>query len=266
MTVGAGTGKSKGEDKGRGPLLVFDMVGPMAHFRKFYTNSSSLSYPLPPRTALMGLIGALLGRDRDSYYEELGMEQARFGVALKTPVRSVMQTINYLATDDQDWCGFKRRTQIPLEFILPRPPERFLRYRIYFAHVDPMLIESLAVHLSQGEYAYPPYLGLTECPAWVEDVRLYAPGEVEWVYDFKEPLPLQTAVPLCRLQALPALTELEGLRLHKDRMPLDFHPDRRLKAVEDVLWEAEGRTLPLKLRGPTFRVPGEGAYGVFLEL
>jgi CRISPR-associated protein Cas5h len=264
MAIGAGT--DKGEGKGRGPLLVFDVVGPMAHFRKFYTNSSSLSYPLPPRTTLMGLIAALRRCDRDAYYEELGMERGRLGVALKTPVRSVMQTINYLATDDQDWHGIKRRTQVPMEFILPRPPERFLRYRVYFGYLDPMLIEKLAEQLARSEYAYPLCLGLTECPAWVENARLYHSDEVEWVHDPEGPLPLQTAVPVPRLRELPPLEELAGHRLLKDRMPLDFHPDRRLKTATDVLWEAEGRPLPLKVSGLVFKAPGEDAYGLFLEL
>jgi CRISPR-associated protein Cas5h len=246
-------------------LLVFDLVGPMAHFRKFYTNSSSLSYPLPPRTVLMGLIAALLGRDRDAYYEELGIERARLGVALKTSVRSSMQTVNYLLTKNEGWDGTQGHTQIPVEFILPRPPERFLRYRIYFAHRDPMIIEKLTEQLARSEYAYPLYLGLTECPAWVENARLYRSDEVEWVHDPEEPLQLQTVVPLPRLRGLGLLSKLEGYRLLKDRMPLDFHPDRRLERAEDVLWEAEGRPLPLGVRGWAFRVPGEEVYGVFLE-
>jgi CRISPR-associated protein Cas5h len=255
-------------DVEKGPLLVFDWVGTMAHFRKFYTNSSSLSYSLPPRTTLMGLIAALLGRDRDTYYEELGMGQAYLGVALKTPVRSVMQTVNYLFTKNEGWDGSQGHTQIPVEFILPRPPERFLRYRVYFAHADPERVEELAEQLVRGEYAYPPCLGLTECPAWVENACLYPSDEdgVAWVPDPEGPLPLQTAVPLPRLRELPPLAELAGKRLLKDRMPLDFHPDRRLKAATDVLWEAEGRPLSLWVRGPAFRAPDEDAYGLFLEL
>ncbi|GIX47774.1 MAG: type I-B CRISPR-associated protein Cas5 [Candidatus Tectimicrobiota bacterium] len=266
MAVGVGTGKDQGQGQGRGPLLVFDVVGPMAHFRRFYTNSSSLSYPMPPRTALMGLIAALLGRERDSYYEALGMEQAHLGVALKTPVRSVMQTVNYLATDDQDWHGVKRRTQIPVEFILPRPPERFLRYRVYMQHRDEGLINGLYQQLARGEYCYPLSLGLSECLAWAEHSRLYRPEEVNRVQDPEEPLEVGTAVPLPRLAELPPVERLADRRLLKDRMPLDFDARRRLKAVVDVLWEAEGRPLPLRLRGELFRPPDEETYGCFLEL
>jgi CRISPR-associated protein Cas5h len=252
---------------GKGPILVFDVVGPMAHFRKFYTNSSSLSYPIPPRTALMGMIAAFSDLERDSYYEELDLERARLGVALKSPVRSLMQTVNYLATDkdEKDWHGMKHRTQIPLELILPQPPARLVRYRVYFQHRDPEWVERLYTQLENGEYGYPVYLGLTECPAWVENACLYGPGEVRWVCEPEEALAVGTAVPLPRLAELPPLERLTGRRLLKDRMPLDFHPDRRLKTATDVLWEAEGRPLPLRLRGELFRLPDEEAYGCFLE-
>lgn len=249
-----------------GPLLRFDVVGPMAHFRKFYTNSSSLSYPIPPRTTLMGLLAALLGYDRDAYYEELGLERARIGVALKIPVRSFMQTVNYLFTKNEGWDGSQGHTQIPLELILPRPPERLVRYRVYFQHRDPGWVERLYGQLERGEYRYPPYLGISECPAWIEDPKLYSPGEVSRVRDPAEPLEMGTAVPLPRLVGLPSPERLMHRRLLKDRMPFDFHPDRRLKAAADVIWEAEGRPLPLRLRGEVFRLPDEEAYGCFLEI
>lgn len=245
-------------------LIVFDLVGSMAHFRKFYTNSSSLSYRLPPRTVLAGIIATLLGRERDTYYGELSLEHARIGVALKAPVRTLMQTVNYLATDDKDWHGAKNRTQIPLEFVLPQPPELLLRYRIYFTHSGSGLLEELAQQLQEERYRYPLYLGLTECPAWVENPRCYSADQLRILQSPTEALPIETAIPVSRLAGEVVLGE--GLRIYKDRMPFDFHRDRRLKAVEEVLWEPEGRSLRLPLKGEVFQVPGQEAFGVFLEL
>ncbi|KPA09783.1 CRISPR-associated protein Cas5 domain protein, partial [Candidatus Magnetomorum sp. HK-1] len=37
-------------------ILSFRLNGRFAHFRKFYTNSSSLSYFVPPRTAIIGML------------------------------------------------------------------------------------------------------------------------------------------------------------------------------------------------------------------
>ncbi len=244
-------------------LLVFDLVGPMAHFRKFYTNSSSLSYRIPPRTALTGIIAALLGRERDHYYEELALERARIGVALKTPVRTLMQTVNYLFTKNGGWDGSQGHTQIPVELVLPRPPERLLRYRVYFTHSDEKLAKELYEQLRAGRYRYPLYLGLTECPAWVENPRIYQSNQLRLLRDPREPLPIETAVPIRRLAG--DLQLEEGLRIYKDRMPFDFYPDRRLKSVDEVLWEAEGRSLQLKLHGEVFQLPDQKPCVVFLE-
>lgn len=55
-------------------FLVFDLKGKFAHFRKFYTNSSSLSYLVPPRTVIEGMVAAILGFERDSYYDMFSAE------------------------------------------------------------------------------------------------------------------------------------------------------------------------------------------------
>lgn len=41
--------------------LTFCINGKMAHFRKYYSNSSVLSYLLPPVTTVKGILAGLLG-------------------------------------------------------------------------------------------------------------------------------------------------------------------------------------------------------------
>lgn len=245
-------------------LLVFDLKGLMAHFRKFYTNSSSLSYSFPPRTALAGLLASLLGRERDSYYDDFSLEKARIGVALKTPVRKVVQTVNYLFTKDWKLYDRGQGTQIPVEWVLPSQPHSTLCYRIYFAHVKPELVEEAYCLLSEGRYCYPLYLGVTECPAWVEGPRLYDAREMVLKIDPPEPVPLGTVVPVPRLSG--DLVLQPGLQIYKDRFPFDFFPGRLLRATGEVFWEAEGRPLYLRPRGLTFRVAEEETFCVFLEM
>ena len=47
-------------------VLTFDLVGKMAHFRKYYANNTAMSFSVPPRTTLMGVLAAILGLPRDS--------------------------------------------------------------------------------------------------------------------------------------------------------------------------------------------------------
>ena len=61
-------------------ILAFNIRGKFAHFRKFYSNSSALSYFIPPRTTIIGLIAGMLGLERDSYYEDFSLDNCDTGV------------------------------------------------------------------------------------------------------------------------------------------------------------------------------------------
>ena len=45
-------------------VLVFDIYGDLAHFRKFYTTSSPLTFPFPPPSTIKGMLGAIIGVDK----------------------------------------------------------------------------------------------------------------------------------------------------------------------------------------------------------
>jgi CRISPR-associated protein, Cas5h family len=69
----------------------------MAHFRKVYSNSTSLSYYFPPRTTVLGIVAAALGLPRDSYYDKLN--QLNVGVSAVTPLRKLTVGEDILDTD-----------------------------------------------------------------------------------------------------------------------------------------------------------------------
>ena len=54
-------------------LLIFDIIGEYGHFRKYNTTTSPLTYSIPTRTAIAGMLGAILGMERetsDGHYAE----------------------------------------------------------------------------------------------------------------------------------------------------------------------------------------------------
>lgn len=46
-------------------IICFRLSGRFGHFLRAEANASAPSYPIPPRTALLGLIGAVLGLEKD---------------------------------------------------------------------------------------------------------------------------------------------------------------------------------------------------------
>ncbi|MBE3582163.1 MAG: CRISPR-associated protein Cas5 [Thermoanaerobacteraceae bacterium] len=237
-------------------VLVFDLIGPMAHFRKYYTNTSALTYGFPPRTALMGIVAAVLGYERDSYYQEL--DRGRFAVAVKAPTRRLIQTVNYVRTKKEDLPLLRRLgrvpgTQTPLEFLLPGGEHHLLRFRVFFAHPDAALLREAARRLKDGRPCFPLYLGLTECLATAWYVNLFGVREYQTV-------PPGTTVALTSvLNAahldMVDLPAAETARLVRERAPYAFGPGRALRPPIAVVYEAGGRPLPVRLRSAAYRFP-----------
>src|ERR1700730_165369 len=69
------------------PVVVFDVRGPLAHFRRPDTLGTHATYPFPTRTALRGLLASILGRT------SLPLED-RAGLPLRRPVRTVTQELS----------------------------------------------------------------------------------------------------------------------------------------------------------------------------
>ena len=46
-------------------ILIFDIQSEYGHFRKYNTTTSPLTYSIPTRTAIAGILGAILGMERE---------------------------------------------------------------------------------------------------------------------------------------------------------------------------------------------------------
>ena len=69
-------------------VVAFEVRSELAHFRRPDTLGTHATYPIPTRTALRGLIAAVLG-------EEAWSDGGRVGLRLLGPVRTVAQQMSY---------------------------------------------------------------------------------------------------------------------------------------------------------------------------
>jgi CRISPR-associated protein Cas5h len=136
-------------------VVVFELRGALAHYRRPDTLGTHASYPLIPRTALRGLAASILG------LEELPTS-ARCGLRLLQPVRTVAQQ---LSLHGKKWIGagpndsFHRPTSIEL-VVNPH-------YRVFYAGPRS---EDLAARLQRKQSHFHTYLGSAFCltfPEWV---------------------------------------------------------------------------------------------------
>ena len=238
-------------------VLIFDIYGPIAHFRKYYTNSSSLSYAFPPRTVITGILAGLLGWERDSYYEIFSPKCCSVAVKLQSRLRKIFQTVNYLFIKNlSDLNGRSGHTQIPIELVVPALREKEIRYRIYFAHQEKEIMKELANILVNKKYYYPPYLGLSEFIASIElvatkgiAIKEIPPGET---------VELCTPVNTNLLEKDGVLFEVPNsqviLQYLKERMPLSFLPGRKPGGVADFIFEKNQHFIRAQLNSPAWKL------------
>lgn len=117
-------------------IISLDVGGKFAHFRKYYANNTALSYSLPPRTTVMGMIAAILGRERDSYYEELASENIKIGIRILSPIKKSFHRLNLLSIKSaDDFSGKGGRIQTPFEVVTGYNLNTdWVVYRIYLAY------------------------------------------------------------------------------------------------------------------------------------
>jgi len=232
-------------------LLIFDLVGQVAHFRKFYTNSSSLTYTFPPRTTLTGIIAGMMGKKRDSYYDEFSTRNCKIAVSIMTPLRKSIHTVNYLlVTNPGQLNGSAKHTQIPVEILLSEKGE--IRYRIFFYHSNNTIMDQLLHILPKNSPVFPPYLGISEFTARVEFVQLTKDISLEKTDKIK----IKSVVNMdsVKKNGLIIKSSSKSLQYITELMPLEFDSKRRVISKAVFTYEKEQNPLNVKLKKPFYRV------------
>lgn len=217
-------------------IVVFDIRGPAAHFRKYFTNSSSLSYSFPPRTVITGMISAILGLERDSYYQLLSPETTQVALKISCQARKIMQTVKFINTEQLNWVnGYGGPTMIPTEIVVPRTGKE-LEYRIYFSHQDERIQQELLDKLAQGP-VFPLFLGRSE---FLANPVLVG----EFMAESCRGLEVHTVVNMNLIMEQSLVFQAisgENLVYFKEKMPFSFGPGRELTGICSMLYEKSGR-------------------------
>jgi CRISPR-associated protein Cas5h len=246
-------------------ILVFDVKSFFAHFRKHFSTTSSLSYSFPPRTTIAGLVAAILGYDRDSYYPIFSSGKCRIALQVKSPVRHATNTLNYLMTDKpltlKKLRGGGGSMQVHVDMLVSgeREPTQ-LSFRIFLNHENEELLNEIAERIRDRRFSFPPSLGAINNVAEVEYIDFvnadnYRPdGEVE----------VHTVVPV---SVLKRVYPQSGRRIFiEELVPAEFTEDRMLKREENYIYEAGGKPIRVLVDSDVFSctVNGDKIVGIFM--
>lgn len=214
-------------------VLVFDIKGEMALFRKPYTTTSMVSFPFPPPTAIAGILGAIVGLENGA--DTIGKNSLHWqhfvdtqvALSLRKPLRWMQTAVNLTNVKKPEDLHIRVKQQ------LVKKPE----YRIYVKGGE--IYEKLRERLEKGEFVFTPCLGVA-----------YALADINYVGEFPEE-PDEEALPIKSVLPIYEGIEVDVLKtgaLHRETMPYRFSTERRLLETVGVLY-------------PDFKVqPPEGIY------
>lgn len=222
-------------------ILILDFKGKFGHFRKFYTNSSSLSYSIPPRTTAAGMLAAVLGIERDTYYELFSKESLKIGIKKLCRTRKIIQSLNYMkATSVSELINPKEHTQIPFEIIAG---DNEIGYRFYISSKDNNLLDELQKRAVQNRPYYPPYFGAAPFNCILKYVGRTDGEQIE----SNEFVSISTVINQKYIEPSGINIRDDDLFLVREKMPSDFLNGRILKHCNSYLFDENGGELEVKL-------------------
>lgn len=207
--------------------LVFKLNGKYAHFKKVYSNSSSLSYYVPPRTTLEGIIAAMLGLSRDSYYDKLHSNKTKIAIINESHLTKITQTLNYIkVTSKKHFYNPDSHTQIPFE-VLTNQNEEDLSFKIIVSFTDEKIYNELNRRLATNKFVYPISLGTAFFSC---DVEFLGGGDLvkKTSTDY---IKTSCVVPISEIKEI-NIIKMSRLEIIKETMPRDFKKNRKIDKLQ----------------------------------
>lgn len=190
--------------------LSFTVRSTWGHFKRVGRSVTKQTYRIPPRTTVAGMLAAIVGADRDSYYDVFGADNAAIAITPLSELRTVNIPTTGVGTDpgqdvtktEGSWHNYKLTyqdttgdRQLHAYEVVADPA-----YRIDVAVEDDSFYTALRDHLDAGTAVYPPSLGKSEYLATIEDVEIDqepSPVNADNTHDIDSvvPIPLSEAIP-----------------------------------------------------------------------
>ena len=223
------------------PFIIFDIWADFGHFKKYYTTSSPLTFSIPPRTAIIGLVSAIIGLDKNEYLSLMTKDKADIAIRIISPIKKIRISQNLINTKDWFWTPVKRgthepRTQVRFEYL--KEP----KFRIYFSHLDEKIYRLLKENLKSHKSFYTPCLGLSELIAdfkFIDEVS----ADKSYNKDFFN---------ICSVIPLDILEEIDfsqpNRKYFKERIPIEMLPGRIVPEYREVIYEINGNPIRAKVK------------------
>ncbi len=218
-------------------IMVFDIWGDYAHFKKIYSTTSALSYVVPTKTSLYGFVGAVLGLEKqgNQYLRSFQDKQCLMGIGVLDRIR--MQRINInLRPAIGPWKEGDTPKPTMMEFVY-RP-----HYRIYFSHSDEGLFAELWERFEERSPVFTPTLGLA---GLLSNFQLVGVAQAEPVQS-PSPTLIRSVIPMKKFRQFDRQKMLEQGNevIEQSLYPVEMDLERNVTERDDILFDRIGKPIP----------------------
>jgi CRISPR-associated protein Cas5h len=153
--------------------IKFKLSGDYALFKKPFANNQPQSFVIPPKTAILGMIGAMMGWSKSEYIEKLPFEKFSYAVRLITPkIKKDLIGINFMQGKNAKFTFNENPLKNPPERG-KRSPTRFefikdIEWEIFLIIENNEIKNELFQRLQYKRFVYNPNLGLQSLFAKIE--------------------------------------------------------------------------------------------------
>ncbi len=223
-------------------ILVFDMWGEYAHFKKIYATTSALTYALPPKPTVYGILGAILGLEKEgnAYLKTFSDKSCRVGIGVQKPLIFQRMGINLKAE-----LGRKKEGSPPkptmMEFV-HRP-----HYRFYVSHNDASVFEKLKTAIENKTPFYTPSLGLASLVANFEYINTYDTEGVTSALSVE----IHSAIPRREFVAFDDAmftNDADFAIVEQSLYAVEMDMERNVTERDDILLERKGKPIFAKVK------------------
>lgn len=234
-------------------VVAFKLTGDYAHFSHPATIYSSLTYPIPPKTAIMGFLGAVIGEE-----EHYKLSAIRYSIKVDKAIVKKSFVFNGIKFALSSNMNIKEGYQNSSE------KKQFYRELIcspsYTVFVDLSLLdeayqEKIIRYLKEHKTAFTPYLGINFCLA-----------DFEWI-EIEKFEKIEEAVSEIDTFTLKEDFEFDmtnfGVKLTTAMMACDVEKGRLFKSFKEFIVEIGGSNrLKSKNRGNIYQINEHRVYFV----
>lgn len=238
-------------------ILSFELSGKFAHFRKYYTNTSALSYLIPSKTVLMGMISSILKIPRNEYYNLFASEnEESISISVKISegceILKKIHSLNNISKKYWDLANFNIKG-VPIHSptkteILVSKDYSNIKYKVFIGYrTNNKLIMDLIAKISKRDFGFGIYLGQRQFIGNIDKLNLYQNNQIQFLEEtnYLSTISTQDNFVNCDFSNT-------SFNIIKERMPIGFTTFTEKKtgvilrkpcAPENIMFEKMGKVI-----------------------